>query len=74
MEDRAEWKLTQANSVLNVESSLWIIYENVKEGTRLVGGRSCVNSNLFDGVWRRPQLIDVADISTELGLIVLKWF
>lgn len=74
MEDRAEWKLTQANPVLNVESSLWIIQENVKEGTRLVGSRSCVNSNLFDGVWRRPQLIDVADISTELGLIVLKWF
>ena len=72
MEDRAEWKLTQANSML--KSSLWIIQENVKEGTWLVGGRSCVNGNLFDGVWRRPQLIDVADISRELGLIALKWF
>lgn len=74
MEDRAEWKLTQANSMLNVESSLWIIQENVKEGNRLVGGRSCVNGNLFDGVWRRPQLIDVTDISRDLGLIMLKWF
>ena len=40
----------------------------------MVGGRSCVNGNLFDGVWRRPQLIDVTDISRELGLIALKWF